>query len=1160
MNYTKFIGLLVGATCTLTANAAVHINEIMVRNSSAIINEDYNFEGWVELYNSGNEAVDLSNCYFTDTDDNTTKWQNKATTTIAAKGYAIFYFDEADKDNHASFKLDCDGGKLILTDASGNELDRITYPKTFRNTAYGRTTDGGDTFGHLLTATQGASNTSSVVKSQTGAPTFSQNGGFFNSSVSISISATDPAATIYYTTDGSEPKATTGTKYASAINISKTTVLRAIAVVDGEISSDITTSTYFVGNTVPVSTKVVSISSDNDYLYGDKLGALVVGTNGSTVPTNCASSDTKANYMNDWSRPCNVEIFDEGNVQRISQEVKFSAFGACSRTKPIKSIAIKANKVYGTNKLDYALFHEKPNLKWKSFVVRNSGNDFGRMLFRDGYLQTLASGLDIDHQAYEPVTVFVNGKYYGMMGLRERSNKDFIYSNYGLDEDQICIESTPEEATECDSYNEVLELANNTSATFADINKVIDVNEMLNYFSTEMYYGNQDWSAGNIKAWKRLEDGKWRWILYDTEFSTSLYGDYLNTDCFTYAAKCEFFPLFLNNTEIKRRLMTKFTAHAGTTFAEDHVSAVMDSMIDNVHDEADYYFNYLVSNKENEASSWRAECEKVRNFITARPDFLFSKISSNLSVGDPLPIRIYSDTKGANYDLNGYENINKTDFRSFYYKGETFDVKANAPDGYKFKEWQIGKEKYLLPAGSTWKYLYQSTSADATWKNADFNDGSWKEGAAPLGTGLSYFITTNISGSSSSTGGWGGFGGFGGMGGWGGFGTTVNTTTYLRNTFTVDDLSAAGDLLCTIKANDGAVVYINGKEAYRFNIDENEQNTDTAKAVLEMDSYATRQFSVSKDLLTEGTNVIAVELHNASGSSSIAFDMSVQDSKNDMEVVSTSTTEDYTGTLADSLAMKAVFEEDPDWTEDSLKLYINEVCVANKQYVDEYREDDDWIEIYNDGTTAVDLGGMYITDNSNLLRYEIPTGYEEETTVPAKGYLIIWADGDSTQGALHTNFQLDKKKNETVTLSRILDGEIDVIDSIRYESHTKGNSYARFSYVGDGAWTLTSVPTFDALNVYAPDHSTTILSDVELAQANGFDVRVYPNPVDDYLWFAFNDADRADITIIDYTGRQIKRSTINNGGSIYVGDLKQSVYVVSIQTGNRVLTTKFVKR
>lgn len=1186
MKYSRFLGYLLGSSFALTANASAYINEIMVRNSTAIINEDFNFEGWVEIYNSGEQNIDLSRCYFSDTDDDHFKWQIKSNTNLGPKQFAIFYFDELDRGNHASFKLDSDGGVLILTDPNGNELDRLKYPKTFRNTSYGRTTDGAESLGHFLTPTSGQSNTSSVTNAQTKAPVFSQQGGFYNGNVSVSISSPNAAASIYYTTNGSEPKPTSGMKYTGPVNINNTTVLRAIAVVDGEASSDVTTSTYFVGNNIPISTKVVSLATDRDYLFGDQLGALVVGTNGQEVPTKCGSMDRRANYMNDWDRPCNVEIFDEGKVQRISQEVKVGVFGACSRTKPIKSIKVKANKVYGTNKLDYPIFNEKPNLKWKSFVLRNSGNDFGRMLFRDGFLQSLAaSNMDLDHQAYEPAVVFVNGEYYGMLGIRERTNKDFIYSNYGLDEDEICIEETSARAEECDSYKEVLNIANNQGASYDEINKIIDVEEMLNYFTTEIYYCNEDWSEGNIKAWKRNQDGKWRWILYDTDYSTSLYGDYLTTDGFTYAAKCNFFPNMIRNQDIKKRLMNKFTVHAGTTFAEEHVSAVMDSMIGLVHDEADYFFNFLLNKKINEGSSWRGECEKVRNFITARPDFLFKHVASNLNVGEPAPIRFCSDTKGAAYDLNGFDIINKTDFRSYYFKNQPLNVKAIAPDGYRFKNWEVCKEKYILASGANWKYLYQNSAIDANWKTANFDDNAWSQGPAPLGTGMNYFVKTNISNGSQNQGGnpagpgqggfGGGFGGggfdfggggfdfggggFGGFGGWGG--TPANTTSYLRNTFNIANLSATGDLFCTMKANDGVVIYVNGREAYRFNIPTNIQLSDTLHAELEMDSYATRQFYIKKEFLVEGVNTIAVELHSANKSASVGFDIAIQDSKNSLEVIGNSAQQNYTTTLSDSLTLKAVFEADPTWSPDNIKLYLNEICIANKQYVDDYREDDDWIEIYNDGTSPVDLGGMFISDKrTNLTRYQIPTGYAEETTVPAKGYLILWADGDSTtQGPLHTNFQLPKKKSQTVTLSRMLNGQLTVIDSISYQVHTKGNSFSRFSYEGDGAWSLTSRPTFAARNAYAPDHSTTI-SDIDLVESIGYEVRIYPNPVDDYLWFAFGDDDRATVSIVDYTGQLMKRELVENGGSIFVGDLKSSVYIVSIKSGSRTVSTKFVKR
>ncbi|MCQ2192875.1 MAG: CotH kinase family protein [Paludibacteraceae bacterium] len=1183
-NYILLCGLL-GASVPLASNAAVQINEIMVRNSSAIINENYNFEGWVELYNSGDENVNLSRYFFSGNEDDHFQWQNKANTNIGPKQYAVFYFDELDKDNHANFKLDCDGGVLILSDERGNEIDRITYPKTYRNTSYGRTQDGAETFGHFLTATMGKANAGAVAKSQSKAPVFSQSGGFYNGNQSITITSASPSATIYYTTNGSEPKPQGGMKYSGPININTTTVLRAIAVTDGEVSSDITTSTYFINNSIPTSTKVVSLATDRDYLFGDQLGALVIGTNGAEVPTKCGSMDRRANYMNDWDRPCNLELFDEGKVQRISQEVNVGVFGACSRTKPIKSIKVKANKVYGTNKLDYPIFNEKPNLKWKSFVLRNSGNDFGRMLFRDGFLQTLAaSNMDIDHQAYEPAVVFVNGEYYGMLGIRERTNKDFVYSNYGLGEEEICIEETSERTVECDSYQDVLNIANNQNASYDEINKIIDVEELLNYFTTEIYYCNEDWSVGNIKAWKRLEDGKWRWILYDTDYSTSLYGDYLNTDGFTYAAKCNFFPMLKDNPEIKKRLMNKFTVHAGTTFAEEHVSAVMDSMINLVNDEADYFFNFLLSKKQNEASSWRGECEKVRNFITARPDYLFKHVSSNLRVGEPAPIRFCSDTKGASYDLNGLDIINKSDFRSHFFKGSTLNVKALAPDGYKFKEWEVCKEKYLLPSGSTWKYLYQNAGVSANWKDANFDDNAWTEGPAPLGAGLSYFVKTNISSQNNNNqggavtpgfgggdfggfgGGFGGFGGgdFGGFGGggWGFGGTPVNTTSYLRSSFNVTNLSATGDLFCTMKANDGVVIYINGREAYRFNIPASVQLSDTLHAELDMDSYATRQFTIKKDFLVQGKNVIAVELHSANKSATLAFDIAIQDSNNALEVLSTSNQQNYSTAFSDSLTLRAKFVQDPAWSPTDVKLFLNEICIANKQYVDDFREDDDWIEIYNDGTQAVDLGGMFISDKrTNLTRYQIPTGYSSETTIPAKGYLILWADGDSTtQGPLHTNFQLTKKKSQTVTLSRMQNGQLEVIDSVRYEVHTKGNSYSRFSYEGNGAWALTSRPTFAARNAYAPDHSTSTITDLQLTDAVGFDIRVYPNPVDDYLWFSLGEEERATVSIMDYTGLQMKRETIANGSSIYVGDLKPSIYIVTVQMGQRTISSKFVKK
>jgi hypothetical protein len=68
---------------------------------------------------------------------------------------------------------------------------------------------------------------------------------------------------------------------------------------------------------------------------------------------------------------------------------------------------------------------------------------------------------------------------------------------------------------------------------------------------------------------------------------------------------------------------------------------------------------------------------------------------------------------------------------------------------------------------------------------------------------------------------------------------------------------------------------------------------------------------------------------------------------------------------------------------------------------------DDWIEIYNFSDIPFDLAGMYLSDNpDDPTKWRFPSGYPSQTTVPAGGFVIIWADDESSEGPLHTNFKL----------------------------------------------------------------------------------------------------------------------------------------------------------
>ncbi|MFO7659796.1 MAG: lamin tail domain-containing protein [Candidatus Cloacimonadaceae bacterium] len=92
------------------------------------------------------------------------------------------------------------------------------------------------------------------------------------------------------------------------------------------------------------------------------------------------------------------------------------------------------------------------------------------------------------------------------------------------------------------------------------------------------------------------------------------------------------------------------------------------------------------------------------------------------------------------------------------------------------------------------------------------------------------------------------------------------------------------------------------------------------------------------------------------------------------------------------------------------ELLINEIQAKNASYADPHGEFDDWVEIYNPNNYAIDLGGMYMTDNHYAQGVtawtQIPTGFSALTTIPAYGFLIVWFDENLTQGPLHINTKL----------------------------------------------------------------------------------------------------------------------------------------------------------
>lgn len=980
-----YFGLMMIMMC-VCAHASIVINELMPKNVTYKVDDTYQFSGWAELYNNGAEDVDISLYFFSDSLPLPTKWQINKNVILKPGDYVVVYFDANEENDplHANFKLPARKGCLYLSNEKGSIIDKMAYDTTYRNISYGRIVDGGEKLGYFLKATPNAANASnSAATVKTAAPQFNLTPGFYQGNQNVEISAADQSAKIYYTTNGDEPT-TKSNLYTGSISISHNTPLRAIAVKDGEMSSDVTTGTYFINETVN-KLPIVSIVSDSLLLYGDELGLLVAGVNGKDpVPDYCSGPDKFANYWNDWDRPCNFELFDQGKTERLNQELKIGNFGACSRTKYIKSIKVNAGKVYGPKELNYSIFSEKPNLQWKSVVLRNSGNDYGRSYLRDGFMQTLLIGqLDIDHQAYQPSMVFINGSFYGMLNIRERTNKDFIWSNYGLDEDEFYI-NEGKRANEPDSkYNELLLLAEymnnliqkddtdslNSQWTYDQIDRRIDINEFLNYFMAEIYYNNTDWPGGNIKCWKKKgndaqkTDGKWRWILYDTDFGYSLYGTNYNSNGMTTATEHPLFGAFIENELLKEKFLAKNCVHLVTTFKPERAKHILDSLVNNIKPDVDRYIKKISSVGKIEAN-FESDINSMRTFAEKRPNYLFRRIAKYFN-RDTLPIHIYSDLASAKFSINE-EPIKISDFNSYFFTNTNYRIKAIEPKGYRFDHWEIS-------------------------------------------IGDSAYTSENI----------------------------VCTGTFKGEKF------------------------------------------------------------------------------------------------------------------------KAVYVKDKDYNPSSRLLFINEICTSNSVFVDEFREQEDWFEIYNAGDSEYDLSGLYLSINKDTLgKFKIP--HSSAAIIPANGYKLFWADKDPEQGPLHTNFKLPASKENTLYLSYMTvngsDSVFVIIDSVRYTHLSENESYIRMGDFYTSEWKVTGVPTPEKQNIYA------VILDNPIISVGDATLKIYPNPTSDKLFVSFPWNEEITATITSITGVVLKKVSVSSNEGIDVNTLPEGIYLLKLSTPNGDTTVKFMKK
>lgn len=638
--------------------AEIKINEIMQSNIDCIMDDINEFpDSWVELSNSDEVAVNLKDYKIGLTDDASKAWQ-LPDRTLSSHSYVLIYCDKEGKSLHTDFRLESGKGGAVYLFKGDVVIDKLENLKKqpAPNVSYGRENETSTKWGYQAKPTPSSPNCGQLVSTVLGAPVFSTKGKVFSSgSINLNITLPEGApegTKIVYTTDGTEPTASS-TEYSSSISITDTKIIRAKLVCDGYISPRSTVHSY-IKFPRQVTLPVISIVTKDSYFNDNKIGIYVAGTYDTS--TTDENNRTK-NYQYDWRRPINFELFEgEGKDAVLNQLCETRAHGGASRGAKLKSLAVYANKRFGEKRFNYEFFpDQKPGLTdFKSFIIRNAGNDFDYLYMRDAVMQRImAENTDLDWQAWKPAVFYFNGEYKGILNFRERTNEDNIYTNYDGLEDIDMIENWGElKSGTRTSFDKFVAFYKETGHTWDEYAERLDINEYLNYVIMNLFFCNLDWPGNNCVMWRpSAEGGKWRFIAKDTDFGLGLYGrsssyntlEWLHNQSYdsnnAWANGSDHTRLFRRLEavpEFKREFIDRCAIYMGDFMNFDRTWEIWEPMYNLIKTEYPNHrklINQWWPNYSNELSS-------AKTWLQERTGNFYTILSNYYSIGTPTPLFI----------------------------------------------------------------------------------------------------------------------------------------------------------------------------------------------------------------------------------------------------------------------------------------------------------------------------------------------------------------------------------------------------------------------------------------------------------------------------------------------------------------------------------------
>ena len=734
----------------------------------------------------------------------------------------------------------------------------------------------------------------------------------------------------------------------------------------------------------------------------------------------------------DWERPASVELIQPDGTEGFQVDAGLRIRGGFSRldNNPKHSFRLIFRGEYGDSELNFPVHGESGTDTFDKIDLRTAQN---YSWSKDGdpnnnFIQDVISRQNqgLTGQPYTRSSwlhLYLNGQYWGLFQTQERVDSDFAASYLGGDKDDydvIKVDAGPgaprtifasdgnldafsnlaQQTYALDSDGSTPNFVNNEAylrvqglnldgTRNESYEALLDVDNLIDYMTEIFYSGNFDAPITNfggndsLNNWQAIRDRTgdegFQYFVHDAEHSLRTLG------------RDRTGPY--NHSEFERfRSFNPQTLHQKLMANAEYRIAFADSIQEKFFNDGIYTTENIIQRWDAEAakissaiigesarwgdadsntpllkSNWEQAIANVRNNILANRNEVFLGQLRNAiielkdgngeyTIAEAAPL--FPDVDAPTFLVDG-QNQNGGEVtpgasltfsadNTIYYTTDGTDPRLTGgginPNAIAFDA--SNTTTTVIPYGSEWNYLDDGSNQGSAWRSPSFNDSSWASGASELGFGDDPETTISFGSDSNNK----------------------HITTYFRKTFEINENFDTAAL--EVFYDDGAVVFLNGQEIGRANLDGVVDWQTPAESAV---GDGTTAFFDITNFLQVGTNTLAVEIHQVSGrSSDLSFNAQL--------IVSSEVSQADGIPLITSTNVRARAFDNGEWSAENnaifaipvsqsdlriSELHFNPADPTDAEIAAGYNDNDDFefIEIYNPSTTGtINLSGVQLSD------------------------------------------------------------------------------------------------------------------------------------------------------------------------------------------------------